>query len=393
MNIHAGKLETRDDPLVLGTEPIPARYYYDPEWYELERKAIFLRSWLNIGHVCELPEPGSFVRRELEFAKASLLIVRGKDGEVRAFHNVCTHRGTQLVDESAGRRSTFSCRYHMWSFGSDGALVSAPDFERFYAPKQDCALKQVAVEICAGLIFICFEPQQGLREFLGPMAEMLEQLPVARATTFHEYAYDIDANWKLTYDNFQENYHLRFIHKNTVGPGVGPENPFGYPSSFALHGPHRTQTIWTNPDAQVSPTMLAGFMRGGARLAADGLLDSPYAREYLALFPSLFLLCNAGNHFLHNVYPLGPEKSRGVIRLYWVGADETAGVRYSREFTMATTRDVHSEDVNVIEAGQRGIASGALEHIHFQEKEILCRHLAKVVEESVEAYRAEMAGR
>ena len=124
----------------------------------------------------------------------------------------------------------------MWTFGSDGALISAPEFERFYITKDAAGLKQVAVGVCGGLIFISFAPQQSLAEFLGDMAPMLEQLPVARATNFHEYEYEIDANWKLTYDNFQENYHLRFIHPNTVGPGVGPDDPFGYPSSFALKG-------------------------------------------------------------------------------------------------------------------------------------------------------------
>ena len=83
----------------LGTDPIPASAYYDPDWYELERKAVFLRSWINIGHVCEVPTPGNFIHRQLEFASASLLIVKGKDGELRAFHNACTHRGTRLVRE------------------------------------------------------------------------------------------------------------------------------------------------------------------------------------------------------------------------------------------------------------------------------------------------------
>lgn len=391
MNVYYGAIETKDDPLVLGTEPIPARYYYDPEWYEVERKAVFLRSWINVGHVCELPEPGSFVRREIEFADASLLLVRGRDGEIRALHNVCTHRGTQLTDEERGKKSTFSCRYHMWTFGTDGGLISAPDFERFYTDKKSCALRQVATEVCGGLIFINFDPQQSLREYLGPMAEKLEQLPVARATTFHEYVYDIDANWKMTYDNFQENYHLRFIHPRSAGPGIGGENPFGYPSSFSLLGKHRTQTIWTDANAPVNPVILQAFMRGAPRLAADGILGHAQDREYFALFPNLFLLGSAGNHFLHNVYPLGPGKSRGVIRLYWIGEDESASVRYAREFITATTRDVHSEDVGVIEAGQRGISSGALEYVHFQEKEILCRHLVKVVEETVEAYQAEMA--
>lgn len=390
MNVHSGRIVSTDDPLVLGTEPIPARYYCDPEWYELERKAVFLRSWINIGHVCELPEPGSFVRREIEFARASLLIVRGKDGQIRALHNACTHRGTQLTGESCGKKATFSCPYHMWTFGTDGALLSAPDFERFYTTKENCALKQVAVEVCAGLIFICFEPQESLRDYLGDMAEILENVPLARATTFHEYDYDIDANWKLTYDNFQENYHLRFVHPRTAGSGgLGPENPFGYPSSFSLRGIHRTQRIWVNPEPQMPDILLQMFGRGVPRLMADGLMELPYGREYVALFPNLFLLCNPGQHFLHTVYPLGPEKSRGVIRLYWVGDDETASTRFFRETSMATARDVHSEDVDIIRAGQRGISSGALEHVHFQEKEILCRHLVKVVEEKVEAYKDE----
>lgn len=389
MNVHSGKIESTDDPLVLGTDPVPARYYYDPEWYELERKAVWMRSWINVGHVCELPESGSFVRRDFEFARASLLLVRGKDGEIRALHNACTHRGTQLVQDACGKKSTFSCPYHMWTFGTDGGLISAPDFDRFYTSKDACALKQVAVEVCAGLIFICFEPQQTLREYLGPLAERMEALPVARATHYHEYVYDIDANWKLTYDNFQENYHLRFIHPRSAGPGFWDENPFGYPSSFSLIGKHRTQTIWTNPEPTFKQAQMLTFMRGMPRLAADGLMGGADDRNYIALFPNFFLLCTAGNHFLHTVLPLGPEKSRGVIRLYWVGGDETASVRYAREATMATTRDIHSEDVGVIQAGQRGLSSGAIEHVHFMEKEILCRHLIKVVEDTVEAYKAE----
>ncbi|MCB2080844.1 MAG: aromatic ring-hydroxylating dioxygenase subunit alpha [Novosphingobium sp.] len=391
MNVHSGNIQVTDDPLALGTDPIPARYYYDPDWFELERKAVFMHTWLNIGHVCELPETGSFVRREIEFAKASLLLVRGKDGEVRALHNACTHRGTQLTSETCGKQSKFSCPYHMWTFGTDGALLSAPDFERFYTSKEDCALKQVATEICGGLIFINFDPQEGLREYLGPMAEKLDGLAVSEATTFHEYVYDIDANWKLTYDNFQENYHLRFIHPNTAGPGIGEGNPFGYPTSFSLVGKHRTQTIWVHPEPQFKPSMLLPMMKSMPRLMRDGLADSPHGKDYVALFPNFFLLCNPGNHFLHYVMPINAEKSRGVIRMYWKGDDETAGVRYAREATMAVTRDIHSEDVSVIEAGQRGLSSGAIEHIHFMEKEILCRHLVKVTEEMVEDWQARNA--
>jgi len=110
MNTHNPAFQPvpQEDLAWLGTDPIPAKPYYDPAYFELERKAVFMRTWLQIAHVCELPEPGSFIRREVEFANASVLIVRGKDGVIRAFHNVCTHRGTQLVSAETGRQAAFS---------------------------------------------------------------------------------------------------------------------------------------------------------------------------------------------------------------------------------------------------------------------------------------------
>jgi phenylpropionate dioxygenase-like ring-hydroxylating dioxygenase large terminal subunit len=379
------------DVAFLGTRPIPAKPYYDPAWFALEQEAVFRRSWMQTGHVCELPDKGSFIRRELEALNVSLLIIRGKDGIIRAFHNVCTHRGTQLVDEAAGKRATFSCPYHMWTFGGDGALVSAPDFESFGLDKKDCGLKQVALDICAGMIFVCLakEPPP-LRDWLGELADQMETLPVARATHFSEYHYEIAANWKLTYDNFQENYHLRFIHPRSGGSAVAAENPFGYPKEYAFHDPHRTQTVWTNPDPKPCPVQALAFGRLAPRAMAEGLLDTPHNRKYFALFPSFFMLGTPLQNFVHVVYPISATQSRGIIRLYWVGEDANASERFGRETVMVTARDVHSEDVAVIEAGQRGLSSGALEHIHFQTQESLCRHLFNMVEAAVKAYQAEV---
>ena len=114
MSAQSGQFRSAPGPdqLALGTGPIPAGPYYRPEYFELEREAVFKRSWLQVGHVCELPEPGSFIVRPLEFANASILITHGMDGKLRAFHNVCTHRGTQLVAEESGRMLSWhgSCR-------------------------------------------------------------------------------------------------------------------------------------------------------------------------------------------------------------------------------------------------------------------------------------------
>lgn len=377
----------------LGTGPIPAHVYHDPDWYALECEAVFKRSWLPIGHVCELPEAGSFIRREVEFARASLLIVRGRDGAIRAFHNVCTHRGTQLVEAESGRQATFSCRYHMWTFGQDGSLLSAPDFERFHVDKADCSLRPVALEVVAGLIFIHLgTPKQSLREFLGDLAEGFEGLAIARATQFVEYTYEIEANWKLTYDNFQENYHLRFVHPRTGGPGCTEDNPFAYPARYNFWGPHRSQTIWTNPNPP--PMSFTQELTGRQIVAAAnraGLFGSPLDLDFIALFPSFTLFGLPVRQFTQMIWPLGPDRCRGVIRFYWVGGPENASEAFAREYVVASQRDIHCEDRDIVQAGQAGLSSGAIDHINFQGQEALCRHLYNTVEAMVRAYREEGA--
>lgn len=375
----------------MGTDPIPARAYYDPEWFEMERQAIFMRSWIEVGHVCELPEPGTWIRRDLEFARASILIVRGKDGEIRAFHNACTHRGTQLVEEESGKGASFVCPYHAWNFGDDGRLIAAPDFQRFALKKEDCTLPRVAVETCAGLIFVNLDPapKQSLREFLGPYAEGLESLPVAKATTFHEYVYEIDANWKITYDNFQENYHLRFVHGLTGAATVHQDNQYGYPTQYGFNGPHRTQTIWSNPTPEIKPMQGFNFGLSAKFAMQQGILGGPNDRTYFAIFPSLFIIGTPIQHFSHKVYPISATKSRGVFRVYWVGEDDCASLRYAREYGLCAIRDIHSEDVNIITRAQKGLNSGAIKHIHFMSMEGLCRHLYQQVAVQVDAWQAE----
>jgi len=337
-----------------------------------------------------LAESGSFIVRPVEIANASVLITRGSDGKIRAFHNVCTHRGTQLVAEDSGKRSAFSCRYHRWTFGNDGRLRGAPDFERFYVSKEQCDLRAIAVDVCGGLIFINLDrsPSQSLQEFLGPLAQRLETFPASNATTFAEYTYEIEANWKLTYDNFQENYHLRFIHPRSGEAATGPDNPFGYPIRYGFHGPHRTQTIWSNPAAVPKDIQKIAFGKAVAFAMADGTANAAQGKDYLAIFPNFFILGSPISPFSHCVMPISATRSRGVIRLYWKGDDDVASKRFAREYSMCTALDIHSEDRAVIEAGQRGLSSGALDHIHFQEHEVLCRHLIEAVEQYVEGYKA-----
>lgn len=386
---------TNDDVAGLGTGPIPAGPYYRPDYFELEREAIFRRMWLHIGHACELPEPGAFIVRPFETVGASVLITRGKDDRIRAFHNVCTHRGTLLVDEPRGKRALFTCPYHAWTFGNDGQLRSAPDFERFHIDKNDCALKEIAAEVCAGLIFVNFakSPEWTLSEFLGPTFAELEAMPVARATGFSEWVYDIPVNWKLIMDNFQENYHLRFVHTRSGAAGVGKENPFGYPTGYQFQGRHRKQMLWSNPDVALSGVRGFGLKKGGELAYAAGLFDNPHTREYFGIYPNFSIVGTPSGHFSQTIVPLAPDRSRGSFRMYWVGDDANATERFAREMTMVTTMDVHAEDTTILEAGQVGLNSGALEHIHFQSQEAMCRHFFNQLDRDVRAHVAERGGR
>src|SRR3546814_16988103 len=123
-----------------------------------------------------------------------------------------------------------------------------------------------------------------------------------------------------------------------------------------------------------------------------GLMSSPHGREYYALFPNFFLIGTPTHHFSHTIMPISARKSRGVIRIYWVGDDASASERFGREFSMAMARDVHCEDRAVIAAGQRGLNRGALRQLHFPAHEILLRPLMHYCDARVQAYQDECAG-
>jgi hypothetical protein len=114
--------------------------------------------------------------------------------------------------------------------------------------------------------------------------------------------------------------------------------------------------------------------------------------DFICLFPTFTLFGLPIRHFTQTLMPLAPDRTRSVIRFYWVGEPENASERFAREYVMASQRDIHVEDRYVIESGQRGLSSGALEHINFQVDEVLCRHLYNSVDALVQDYRAELAG-
>ncbi len=210
-----GDMPIRRDPKSSYT--LPARFYTDPAIHEAEKPAIFYRSWHYAGHVSQVAEPGAYLTTRIH--DQNLFVARGRDGELRAFFNVCAHRGHELL-EGTGRKNVITCPYHAWAYDFDGRLVSARNSENVAGfEKCDFSLKQVRAEVFCGLVLVNLDPEA--RPFADEMAgledEMRQYLPRVDELAFAQRdAYDVAANWKVLVDNFLECYHCAPAHRDFV---------------------------------------------------------------------------------------------------------------------------------------------------------------------------------
>jgi Rieske 2Fe-2S family protein len=186
------------------------RFYSDPEIYRLEVDHIVMENWILAGHVSEVGKPGDF--KVIDVAGESAIIVHGSDGTIRAFANVCRHRGSLVCLESSGNTRKFTCPYHGWVFNTEGELIGARDMPEKFR-REDYGLHAVSLDEVHGLMFICFSDdppslEAAKRDLGAPMAMFdFEHLKVAATRV-----YPIEANWKLAVENYQECYHCAPAH-------------------------------------------------------------------------------------------------------------------------------------------------------------------------------------
>ena len=132
----------------LGTGPVSVESYRSPEFFERERTQVFMRAWLCMGRVEQLPEPGSYFVKPVEVCKASVLVTRDSSDRIQAFHNVCKHRGNLVALQEAGKQSRFTCAYHGWTYKNDGELIAVPDQKSFFdLDKKKCGHSTIATDV------------------------------------------------------------------------------------------------------------------------------------------------------------------------------------------------------------------------------------------------------
>lgn len=397
----------------LETAPMSYEDCISPEIYELEREAIFKRAWLNVGRVEQLPRAGSYFTKELSVANTSVIIVKDQEGAIRAFYNVCRHRGNKLVwndfpaEETAGTCRQFVCKYHAWRYALDGSLTFVQQEGEFFdLDKDKYGLVPIHCDVWEGFIFINLAetPAQPLRDYLGPMITDLEGYPFGQMTERWYYRAEVRSNWKLYMDAFQEFYHAPVLHSRQYPPDfarAGQEAGFEAPY-YKIEGPHRMVSTsgirvwelgdnlrkpidvitrsgnfgpWDKPDIGPMPP---GLNPGGI---------DPWGLDSFQLFPNFVILIWGQSWYLTYHYWPTAFNSHIFEGTLWFPKARTARERLAQETAAVTFKEFGLQDANTLEATQSMLESRVVRSFPLNDQEVLCRHLHTVAREWTDRYR------
>lgn len=200
----------------LESETLPTWCYTSQEFYDREIERIFKRCWNFVGRVDEIPNPGDY--RVFDLFGESIIFIRDKSGDIGAFANTCTHRGTRLLSGSDNCR-VISCPYHGWAFALDGELVATPGMEDTVGFKRcDYGLVPVRLETWAGFMFVNFDDSaESLADYLGDLPEQFASYNFDDMVCVRRTTYYLDCNWKIFLENAMEDYHTPVVHKASIG--------------------------------------------------------------------------------------------------------------------------------------------------------------------------------
>ena len=380
----------------LGTGPIPIEPYVSRDYFEQERELIFRKVWLNVGRVEQLPNPGDYFVKDLAVCKTSILIVRGKDGVIRAFHNMCAHRGNKLVADASGTcKGLFTCKFHGWAYGLDGSLRHIADEASFFNLDKDAlGMTPISVDTWEGFVFINVDPdpKETLQEYLGEFGTGFSGYPFSElAATPFSWRTELKANWKVIKDAFQEVWHIPTLHHRSI-PDVFADtaNKYGHALSFTLFPRHGRISLAGNYDRR--PTTVESFaVRHGSGAtvikqsasvtprAVNPTRDPKWSIDGNAIFPNCLLYVAERTYLTHTFWPLAEDLTLWEARFYYPKAN-TLAQRFSQEYAKVILRDINMEDGSTLERTQTMLGSGAKKEIVLQDQELLIRQHHKVAE-------------
>lgn len=316
---------------------IPAAWYVDDRIAELERQTVFGHTWQVVACADQVRQPGQFVTAEL--AGEPIVVVRGADNQLRAFYNVCRHHAAAVVTEEQGTANILRCPYHGWSYGLDGSLKGAPEFEGVCSfDRSRNGLVPVQAETWERFVFVNLDLQVApLADFLGGIVQRVAPLNLASLHFFERRSYSLNCNWKVFVDNYLDGgYHVPHLHK-------------------ALHSvlEYKQYTI-ENEDRyclQSSP-MVASDLDAATSATRTG--DRAW---YFWQYPNFMINLYAGYMDTNLVLPDGVDRCTVIFDFYFDDVSDSAAER-NRQSILVGER-VNDEDVGICESVQRGLHSRA----------------------------------
>jgi phenylpropionate dioxygenase-like ring-hydroxylating dioxygenase large terminal subunit len=363
-------------------ETLPSSWYHAEDIYAREKERIFCREWLCVAREEELPEPGDFL--VLDVVGESILLVRNRKGLLRAFYNVCRHRGARLcrTDEGppvgmavhggviAGR--SILCPYHQWSYDLDGHLVATPHMSKAAAfDKSGISLYPVGVELWGGFVFVNLTPAEAspFSVQLGEIPQRISRYPLADLRIGHSIVYSVAANWKAICENYNECYHCGGVHPElcTVVPAFREDGGAGL--DWAKGIPHRqgayTFTYSGTTDRRPFPLLNE---------------DERERHKGEVLYPNLFvsLACDHATVFI--LRPRGPERTDIVCHFLFEPCEiEKPGFNSSDAVEFWDI--INRQDWAICESVQRGMHSRVHQHGYYAPMEDYSLDIRRYVRE------------
>ena len=342
---------------------LPGWAYHSEALLELEKEHVFRNHWQIAGHVSDVEEAGDYLTLDVVGERA--LVVRGKDGEVRAFHNICRHRGSRVVADNQGNcKNALVCPFHGWVYNLDGTLRGAarprsfPDLD-----KTEFGLVPLELEVWNGLIFIRFRkgPQPSVAELMAPVAEELAHYKFAEMVpSYGIWSQTTPVNWKSVRDVDNEGYHVAMAHpalQDLYGSTYFDE-PFvnGVSRSFATYNPHAGRR-WS--------------VRNYVKLAPEATHLPEHLRKawiYYGMFPNMVISVMPESVQFYQEFPLSTGKTllRGAIYKHREETREQAAARY---LSFRIDRETMSEDVQLSVWSNESMLSQAFEGFYLSDLE------------------------
>lgn len=337
-----------------GSMTLPQEYYLSDEIFNLEQERLFNKFWVCAGHQSRIPNPGDYFL--LELFGESLIILRDKENHVRAFYNVCRHRGTRICETAEGRfSSSIQCSYHAWTYALDGRLIGAPfmkEVENF--PWEDYPLHTAPVELWEGFIFVHLSPPgQTASTQTEPFAETYESLigrlsqwEMGSLKSHQRIAYEVQANWKYVFQNFNECYHCPTIH-----PMLNKYANFTSGENDLVEGP-----------------FLGGFLdiTSGGSMTVSGRIcamplgdldeDDLQRGYYYSVLSNLLLNIHPDYVMFHLVFPLAPGRTR-VVSEWLFHPEASTQPDFRPDEAVDFWHETNLQDWHVCELNQQGVAS------------------------------------